>query len=66
MRAALADTGSTASRPHVTEDLILEVFLELWSPSVDAGIIESADLRRWRGRPVQINGSDHAPPSSDA
>lgn len=65
VRVALAGAESTASRPRVTEDLILDVFLELWSPSVDAGIIQSADLRRWRGRPVQINGSDHAPPSSD-
>lgn len=53
------------ARPTISEELILDVFLELWRPSVDAGIVEPTDLRRWRGRPVQIHGSDHAPPSSE-
>ena len=57
--------GVTSQRPRVTEELILDAFLELWRPSVDAGIAESSDLRRWRGRPVQINSSDHAPPASE-
>ncbi|MBU6366081.1 MAG: Fic family protein [Gemmatimonadetes bacterium] len=49
----------------ITEAFILDVFLELWSPSVNAGLVEPSDLRRWRQRAVQITGSDHAPPSSD-
>ncbi|MEO7521707.1 MAG: Fic family protein [Gemmatimonas sp.] len=58
-------TGALLARPRITEELILDIFLELWSPSVDAGIVDSADLRRWRARPVQIKSSDHAPPSAE-
>ena len=62
-RSALSDT--TSSRLQVTESLILDTFLELWSPSVDAGVLDASDLRSWRQRAVQINGSNYAPPSKE-
>ncbi len=61
-------TAQTSDRPstrlQVTEGLMLDTFLELWSPSIDAGVMESSDMRSWRLRAVQINGSNYAPPSN--
>ncbi len=50
---------------RVSEDLVLDTFLELWSPSVDAGLLDASDLRNWRQRAVQINGSNYAQPSPE-
>lgn len=47
---------------RVSEGDVLDLHLELWSPSIDAGILGAADLRGWRRDPVYIRGSDHVPP----
>ena len=52
-----------AARPSLTEAFILNLFLELWAPSVDAGLVTAPDLRDWRNQAVQINSSDHVPPA---
>ncbi|HET7229955.1 MAG TPA: Fic family protein [Longimicrobium sp.] len=48
---------------RISEGDLLDLHLELWSPSIDAGILSASDLRGWRRDPVYIRGSDHVPPS---
>jgi hypothetical protein len=48
---------------RMSEGDILDLHLELWGPSVDAGILRASDLRGWRGDPVYIRRSDHVPPA---
>lgn len=43
-------------------EMILDLHIELWGPSTDAGIVSAADLRGWRERPAFIRGSRHVPP----
>lgn len=50
-------------RPLLAESLILDLYLELWSPSIDAGIIEAR--REWRNQHVNIRDSDHVPPAAE-
>ena len=52
-----------AVHPSLTEAFILDLFVELWAPSVDAGLVTAPDLRDWRNHAVQINSSDHVPPA---
>ncbi len=61
----LRQVSAVGGAPMVNEALILDVSVELWSPSIDAGIVAPDDLRKWRTRAVQIAGSDYAPPSAD-
>ena len=49
--------------PKLSENFILDLFVELWGPSVDAGIVTAPDLRDWRNHAVQINSSNHVPPA---
>lgn len=51
-------------RARLSEAAVLDLFVELWSPSVDAEIMTSAELRGWRQAPVYIRGSAYVPPSS--
>jgi Fic family protein len=49
--------------PIVTESTILDLYLDLFSPSVDAGIVDTSDLRGWRTRNVSLVGWRHIPPN---
>jgi Fic family protein len=49
----------------ITEELILDLYAELWSPSVEAGIVRDTDLRNWRTRPAFLRGSRYVPPAWD-
>jgi hypothetical protein len=49
----------------VTEGLILDLYTELWAPSVEAGILRATDLRGWRTRPAFLRGSRYVPPAHD-
>jgi Fic family protein len=59
----LSSIGEAAGGVQVSEALVLDLFVELWGPSVDAGIMTAADLRGWRQAPVYIRGSDYVPPA---
>lgn len=48
---------------RISEGDILDLHLELWGPSIDAGALSASDLRGWRRDPVYIRGSDHVPPA---
>ena len=48
---------------RLTESMVLDLFVELWGPSVDAEIMTAAELRGWRKAPVYIRGSAYVPPA---
>lgn len=48
--------------PELSEAMIFDLHLELWGPSIDAGIVSTADMRGWREAPVFIRQSRHVPP----
>lgn len=50
---------------RVTEPLIQDLYVDLFSPSVEAGIVDGVTLRGWRTGPVYVRGSRHVPPSSE-
>jgi Fic family protein len=56
--AAEADGGA-----RLSEGMVLDLFVELWGPSVDAEIMTAAQLRGWRQAPVYIRGSAYVPPA---
>lgn len=55
--------GSATGGLHVTEADVLDLYEELWGPSVDAEVMSAAQLRGWRKDPVYIRGSDYVPPA---
>jgi Fic family protein len=61
----IRDAGERGKRPNLTDTFILDLFLELWRPSVDAGVVDAPALRAWRTQPVQIHGSTHVPPAPE-
>lgn len=48
---------------QVSEKFILDLYADLFGPSVDAGVLSALDLRGWRRNAVQIRGSMHVPPN---
>ncbi len=58
------DLVRTSPVPAIDERLILDLYVELFRPSVDAGTVSEADLRSWRTIPVGLAGGwRHAPPA---
>jgi Fic family protein len=49
----------------LSESMIFDLHLELWGPSIDAGIVEAADMRGWRESPVFIRRSRYVPPGPE-
>ena len=49
----------------LSEGMIFDLHLELWGPSIDAGIVEAADMRGWRESPVFIRRSRYVPPGPE-
>jgi len=49
----------------ITNHLILDIYADLFQPSVEAGLVEPSDLRGWRSAPVFIRGSRYVPPAAE-
>jgi fido (protein-threonine AMPylation protein) len=49
-------------RVPLTESLLLDLHLELFRPSVEAGIVGAGELRGWRTHPVFIRDTLYVPP----
>lgn len=49
----------------LAEDLILDLHAALFSPSVEAGIVDAEALRGWRAQPAYLRGSRYVPPSAE-
>lgn len=58
--AVLALAGSKAP---ITRNLILDLYEELFRPSVDAGVVKPHELRGWRNDNVSLQGYRHIPPA---
>lgn len=56
---------TTNGRIDINEGLILDLYTELWAPSVEAGILRVTDLRSWRKRPAFLRASRYVPPGPD-
>lgn len=52
-------------RPHVSEDLVKDLYYHLFKPSADAGIIDFLDLTRYRSAPAFIRGTTFVPSSHE-
>jgi hypothetical protein len=50
---------------RITEQLIQDLYVDLFSPSVEAGIVEADALRGWRAQPAFLWGARHVPPSPE-
>ena len=58
------DLDRTPPAPPIDEGLILDLYVELFRPSVDAGTVTEADLRGWRTINVGLAGGwRHSPPA---
>ncbi len=62
---ALIHEAFARGAPQLSEDMIFDLYLELWGPSIDAGIVDVADMRGWRQTPVFIRRSHHVPPAPE-
>ncbi|MFH1358019.1 MAG: Fic family protein [bacterium] len=49
--------------PAITQDLISEMYFQLFKPSVDASIINKLDLMGYRRCPIYLKGSRYVPPA---
>lgn len=50
---------------RLSEEMIFDLHLELWGPSIDAGIVGATEMRGWRESPVFIRQSRHVPPGPE-
>ena len=55
------------ARGHVliSDTLVLDLYVDLFQPSVEAGIVEPELLRGWRTSPVFIRNTRYVPPAAD-
>ena len=55
------------ARGHVpiTDTLVLDLYVDLFQPSVEAGIVEPELLRGWRTSPVFIRNTHYVPPAAN-
>lgn len=51
--------------PDLSDTMIFDLHLELWGPSIDAGIVSTEDMRGWRESAVFIRQSRHVPPGPE-
>jgi Fic family protein len=61
----MIDASGQSGKTRVTESDCHDLYVELWGPSVDAGIVSAAALRGWRTDPVYIKNSSYVPPAPE-
>jgi Fic family protein len=61
----IGDILTGANAATIVTDNLQDWYRTLFSPSVQAGLLEAADLAGYRNRPVFIRGSSHVPPSHE-
>ncbi len=54
-----------SDRLSISETLIADLHVDLFAPSVEAGIVSAEDLRNYRREPAYLRGSRHVPPAPD-
>jgi len=60
--AAVRDAGGGVA---ITDALVQGLYIDLFSPSVDAGIVSPELLRGWRTEPAYLRGHVYVPPSPE-
>jgi Fic family protein len=60
---ALSFAGDVKGWVRLSMAMVLDLYVELWGPSVDAEIMTATELRGWRKAPVYIRGSGYVPPA---
>jgi Fic family protein len=58
----LRDASGSVS---ISETLTADLHVDLFAPSVDAGIVSAEDLRGYRREPAYLRGSRYAPPAPE-
>jgi len=58
----LRDASGSVS---ISETLIADLHVDLFAPSVEAGIVSAEDLRGYRREPAYLRGSRYVPPAPD-
>ncbi|HUE73102.1 MAG TPA: Fic family protein [Pirellulaceae bacterium] len=61
----LARMESAGGTIKLSGSLALDLYADLFIPSVEAGLVDSADLRGWRSSPVYIRNTMFVPPNAD-
>jgi Fic family protein len=62
----ISDILTGASAANIVTENLQDWYRALFSASVQAGILEAANLAGFRNRPVFISGSNHVPPPHEA
>ncbi len=63
--SVLAAVRGGPGRADITERLIQDLYVELFAPSVEAGIVSPDVLRGWRTEPAYLRGHVYVPPSPE-
>jgi Fic family protein len=63
--ALLARIERTDDRLSLSSQLILDLYTDLFAPSVEAGLVDRASLQRYRNGPVYIRNTMYVPPNAD-
>jgi prophage maintenance system killer protein len=61
----LAVVNDSTAPSEITESLIQQLYFDLFSPSVEAGIVDADTLRGWRSSPAYLRGTRYVPPSPE-
>ena len=61
----LAVVGEATAPLEITESLVQQLYFDLFSPSVEAGVVDADTLRGWRNSPAYLRGSRYVPPSPE-
>ena len=57
--------SETSGYVPISETLIADLYLDLFAPSVEAGIVSADDLRGYRTEPAHLRGSRYVPPAPE-
>jgi hypothetical protein len=63
--SVLATVREADGLVEITETLVQGLYIDLFSPSVDAGIISPEMMRGWRTEPAYLRGHVYVPPGSE-
>jgi Fic family protein len=63
--SALATIGDSDDEVAITETRVQGLYIDLFSPSVDAGIVSAELLRGWRTEPAYLRGHVYVPPAPE-
>lgn len=63
--SALKRVREAEGEVEITDAVVQGLYLDLFSPSVDAGIISAELLRGWRTEPAYLRGHVYVPPGPD-